>query len=81
MDDSESTVTSADTKLMPVYSDGTPIRWDENYATIPAVLYETQRFFKRAGLFRVSALQSEALRTAYTPTLQTRCVEGLYGRY
>ena len=49
--DTTSSVTTDD-YLKPVYNDGTPIKWDGNYATIIALLHEVQLFWKRKGLFQ-----------------------------
>ena len=34
-------------------SDGTPIKWDANYAHIDGALYEIGRYYKRTGLFHL----------------------------
>ena len=40
-------------KLIPVFTDGTPILWeDDNDAHILGNLYEVGRYYKRTGLFQ-----------------------------
>ena len=54
-DESSVTLSTANVntdKLQPVYTDGTPIIWDGNDATIAGALYEVKKFFKRKNLYQ-----------------------------
>ena len=40
------------TEYLPSHTDGTPIKWDGNDATIPGTLAEIEKYYKRTGFFQ-----------------------------
>ena len=49
-EDIDNTVTS-NKHLIPVTTDGAPIKYKDNAAAIPGILNEVHKFWKREGLF------------------------------
>ena len=49
--------------LVPITSDKEPIKWDGNFATILANIFETSAYHQRRGLFQPFVLNNAALQS------------------